>query len=131
MSKCIKALVLDDDAIKGIKITRALKECGVKEVISVEDQESGFEKVYQEEKKGQPFTLIVTDMHYPVRQGVVADPKAGLKLIERVKEEGLDIPIIVCSSDNFQIENILGTVWYSEIRDLREDFMEVLKEFRR
>ena len=48
----------------------------------------------------------------------VFDEEAGFKLIERMKKAGIYIPVIVCSSLNYSIPNILGNVWYNKLNDL-------------
>ncbi len=56
------------------------------------------------------------------------DFDAGFILIERLKKEGLNIPVIICSSQNFDDQGILGPVWYNELCDLNRDFRGVLNE---
>ena len=60
--------------------------------------------------------MIVTDMEYPLEAGEAVDEDAGFKLIERMKKEKIDIPVIVCSSADYRknIPDILGSVWYNE-----------------
>ena len=70
--------------------------------------------------------MIVTDMQYPLEVGEAVDEEAGLKLIERMKKEKIDIPVIVCSSLNYSIPDILGNVWYNELNNLDSSFKEVL-----
>ena len=126
----IKALVMDDSVYKAIDITRALEGCGIREVVRVRDQETGFEKLYENAAAGTPFGLIVTDMHYPLEAGMEADYDAGFKLIERLKEERIKTPVIICSSVNYTEPGILGCVWYSAQRDLGRDFKEVLERLQ-
>ena len=89
---------------------------------------------YHEGKRNQsiesraPFDLIVTDMHYPLAKGMEADYDAGFILIERLKKEEINIPVIICSSSNYTEPGILGTVWYNELCDLNRDFRELLNK---
>ena len=69
-------------------------------------------------------------MHYPLAAGERADEEAGFKLVERLKQERVDIPVIICSSLNFKAEEVLRTVWYNEMRDLNKDFKEVLEKLK-
>lgn len=119
----IKVVIVDDDVIKGIDIQRALKFNGIKNIMIVGDQEKLWEQIYYGEEK---IDLIVTDMQYPMKEGKTIDEEAGFKLIEKMEKEKIDIPIIVCSSLNYSIPNILGSVWYNKLNDLDLNFKEVL-----
>lgn len=123
----LKVLVIDDSVYKAMDITRALEYSGIRDVVRARHQEAGFAKIYESKKSERPIGLIVTDMHYPLDAGMEADFDAGFKLIERLKKEELDNPVIICSSHNFNDPRILGSVWYSEQRDLNRDFKEVLE----
>lgn len=121
-----KTLILDDDIYKTIDIQRALNFCGITDIKTVSNQKSGMKYLYQCSEDNTPVNLIVTDMHYPLEAGAEADEEAGFKLVERLTEEGITIPVIICSSLNFKDERVLGTVWYNDMRDLNRDFKEVL-----
>ena len=121
--KNINALVIDDNVFKTNNICKALRENGIRNITSVDNQEDAFKLIYE-----GTVNLIVTDMHYPVKKGAIADHKSGFIFVERMKSENIDIPIIICSTHNFESSDVVGIVWYSELRDLREDFMEVLRE---
>ena len=125
--RALKALILDDDIYKGIAIKRALEFCGITDSKTVSNQKSGMNYLYQCREEGTPIDLIVTDMHYPMEVGEVADEEAGFKLVARLKEEGIEIPVIICSSLNFKEPRVLGTIWYNKMRDLNMDFKEVLE----
>ena len=124
----LKTLILDDDIYKTIAIQRALEFCGITDIKTVSNQKSGMKYLYQCKEEGEPVGLIVTDMHYPLEVGEVADEEAGFKLVERLKAEEIEIPVIICSSLNFKEPRVLGTVWYNEMRDLNMDFKEVLEK---
>lgn len=124
----LKVLVIDDSVYKAMDITRALEYSGIRDVLRARNQEDGFEKIYENQQNSTPIGLIVTDMHYPLAPGQEADFDAGFKLIERLKTEKLDIPVIICSSSNYEEPGILGSVWYNELRDLNREFKEELKK---
>ena len=121
----IKAVIADDDVFKGIDIRKALEFNGISNIITVRNQEKLWEQIYQGEEK---IDLIVTDMQYPLEVGEVVDKEAGFKLIERMEKEKIDIPVIVCSSLNYSIPNILGSVWYNKLNDLNSNFKELLSK---
>lgn len=119
----IKTVIADDDAIKTADIRKALEFNGIRNIMTVRNQEKLWEQIYHGEDK---IDLIVTDMQYPLGAGEAIDEKAGFKLIERMEKEKIDIPVIVCSSLNYSIPGILGSVWYNKLNDLDLNFKEVL-----
>lgn len=123
----IKVIIVDDDVIKGFDIRKALEFNGIRESMTVRSQEKLWEQIYHGEEK---IDLIVTDMQYPLEAGGPIDEEAGLKLIERMEKEKIGIPIIVCSSLNYRIPNILGSVWYNKLNDLDSGFKEVLDRLK-
>lgn len=123
----IKAVIADDDVLKRADIRKALEFNGVRNIMTVRNQEQLWEQIYHDEDK---IDLIVTDMQYPLEAGEAVDEEAGLKLIERMKKEEIDIPVIVCSSLNYSIPGILGSAWYNELNDLNSDFKEMLGRIR-
>ena len=121
----IKVVIADDDVFKGIDIRKALEFNGISNIMTVRNQEKLWEQIYQGEDK---IDLIVTDMQYPLEVGETVDEEAGFKLIERMEKEKIDIPVIVCSSLNYSIPNILGSVWYNKLNDLNSNFKELLSK---
>ena len=119
----IRAVIADDDVMKEADIRRALEFNGVRNIRKVRNQEKLWDLIYHGEDR---IDLIVTDMQYPLKTGGAVDEEAGFKLIERMKNERIEIPVIVCSSLNYSIPDILGSVWYSRLNDLNLDFKKVL-----
>ena len=60
----LKAVIVDDAAVKSIHIKRALQFCGVENIVMFDHQEALWE--YLETSEAD---LIVTDMHYPLAKG--------------------------------------------------------------
>lgn len=130
--KQLKALVIDDSVFKASDIGRALEAAGVSKVEKAMHQAKAWELIYASLANKEPYDLIVTDMHYPLEGGwdVKSDKQAGFKLIERMKKEGINIPTVICSSHNFQTEDIFGAVWYAEQTDLRYEFHKLVQKLR-
>lgn len=124
----IKAVIVDDDVFKGIDIQKALEFNGIQNIMTVRDQEKLWEQIYHGEDK---IDLIVTDMQYPLKAEGAINEEAGFKLMERMEKEKIDIPVIVCSSLNYKIPDILGSVWYSKLSDLNSNFKEVLDKLEK
>ena len=78
-----------------------------KNVTQVDNVEEGLELLIQEKEAGNPFDLIITDMHYPMRKGEEGDFDAGEKLLGILKERGIDTKVIICSSLNIKIVKLM------------------------
>lgn len=123
-----KAVVVDDDVFKGADIRKTLEFNGIRNVMIVRNQEKLWNQIYHGKDK---IDLVVTDMQYPLEAGEAVDEEAGFKLIERMEKEKIDIPVIVCSSLNYSIPNVLGSVWYNELNDLNSKFKEALSKLEK
>lgn len=122
----LKVLIIDDDVYKTMEIQKALESNGVINIIRVRNQENAWNEIDRARDCGSSIDLIVTDMHYPLEAGLKADYEAGYILIERLKEKKMEIPVIICSTQNWNSPETLGTVWYNELRDIAADFKELL-----
>ena len=122
----LKVLVVDDNVFKTMDIKRALEYNGVEKITLVDNQADVWELI----ENHIPIDLIVTDMHYPLAKGMLADHSAGFILIEKMKEHGINIPVIICSSRNFISPDAFGTVWYSRQRDIRLEFRSLLARLK-
>lgn len=54
-------------------------------------------------------------MQYPLAKYQDIDNEAGFKLIEKLRNLNINIPVIICSQINYTDKNILGCVWYNEM----------------
>ena len=125
----LRVLIIDDDAIKAHDIKDALEFSGVRNIESVFDQESAWEEIERAALTGRRFDLIVTDMHYPINRGEEADWRAGKILLEELRNKGIQIPVIVCSSVNHQIPEAFGCVWYSALNEnMQFDFQDLISK---
>ena len=125
----LHAVIVDDDIYKAIDIRKALEFNRVTHVDIVRNQEKLWEKINESKGGEKKVDLIVTDMHYPITAGADADWEAGFKLIERMRKESIDIPVIICSTSNYEsVSGILGSVWYSDLNDIHTAFKEVLSK---
>lgn len=127
----LRVLIIDDDPFKKIEIQKALEFCGIRDIAKTENQQMGFDIIYAGQKDEKPVELIVTDMNYPLDSGMPEDPDAGFKLIERLQRENLEIPVIICSSTNYNVPEILGCVWYNELCDMDDEFRKILAKFHK
>lgn len=128
MSKVKKIINIEDSIGKHWDINRALIWNGYPAAELAKNAENGLAMIEAAIAEGNPFELLITDMHYPVNG--LDDPKAGLFVIEELKRRGIEIPIIVCSSVRYCIPEIVGCVFYNKSSDLNWDFREVLSRLR-
>lgn len=56
--------------------------CGVASVEQVSNVEDGLKMLKDAENAGEPFNLIITDMHFPMRSGAISDTEAREKLVQ-------------------------------------------------
>ena len=124
--KKLSVLILEDGMFKYHHIKTALEECCLPTVSWAGNVEQGLELIAKARGEGAGFDLIITDMHYPLRETENANPKAGMVLMQRLKEEGVDTPVILCSSDRYEINQAFACIWYSEARSLSLDLREVI-----
>ena len=121
----MRVLNIEDTMLKHIDIVRALSWNGITEVDHKKTLREGLEQLQKEH-----YDLLVVDMHFPLEPGAKADPDAGMKAIAALKEQNINIPVIVCSSDRLRIDEVAGCVFYNPSRDLNFDFKEILEKLR-
>ena len=126
----MRVLNLEDNAMKHYQVKRALEYCGAKEVDCIDNLQEGLEWLKETQGTEKQYDLLVTDMNYPLVKGGVSDGQAGEKLIQKLREEGIAIPTIICSTRRFIGEGVTGSVWYSNLRDIEEDFREILRRLK-
>lgn len=115
---------IEDDTIKNCDITKALKKNGVKEVKWAETAELGIIEIERAISVGQPYDLLVLDMHFDFFGKV--DNEAGEKTLNLLRKKGIEIPVIMCSSQNFIIPGTVACIYYNNIRDWESDLKKAL-----
>ena len=117
---------MDDSAYKKIDIQRALAPLGTFEIDWSRSLEDAENKIRQADD--HPYCLIVTDMNFPKAKGEAAYYRSGELLVDWMKEEGRDTPVILCSTVRCKIPGTAACIWYSGLRDLDADFREALRK---
>ena len=84
----MKVLNFEDSIYKANAIRKVLNQCGVTKIELASNVEDGLQMLKNAEDTGEPFDLIITDMHYPMKQGAVSDTEAGEKLVQLLQEQG-------------------------------------------
>lgn len=122
-----RVLNIEDTVFKHIAIKRALNKAGVGFVDNATTGDKGFEMIEISIKEGNPYDLIITDMHFSIYGQ--DDVQAGMKVIEELKRRGIEIPVVVCSSVRYNIPEAVECIFYNEkSRDIDADISEMLKQ---
>lgn len=125
----MRLIHLEDSAIKRAEINRILEDLRVFDVVWVKNMEDGQEAIKKAIADQKPFDLAITDMNYPLASGESSEVMAGEHFMDWVKKEGLSLPIIVCSSINYDYPGVWGNVWYQPARDWESDMRDCVKRF--
>ena len=126
----MKVLHLEDDVFKHYHIKEVLNECGIKNIDWVTDLYSGMRRI-EESVNDDPYDLIITDMYYPESPMSKKDEEmSGELLIRKLSEQGIRIPVILCSSVNFKYDDIYGTVFYSERNDWEAELRGLVRRLQ-
>jgi CheY-like chemotaxis protein len=123
----MRLIHLEDDGMKHSAIKRVLNDMGITEITWVKNVEDGMDEIKAAIKNDTPFDLAITDMQYYLRKGEKVNPDAGDIFIEKMKNNNIDIPIIVCSSFNLDYKNVYGCVWYVDNNDWETQLRNLLK----
>lgn len=123
----MKVLYIEDDIFKQHDICKALSTCGVNDVDWCDNISEGWQKVMSSMEGEKQYDLIITDMYYPVEPGGV-EVRAGDVLIDRVINNKITIPVILCSSANLNYSNIYGCVYYNEMRNWEADLQMLVRK---
>ena len=124
MKKIKRIINIEDSMGKHWDINRALSWNGYPNAELASNAEQGLEMIEIAIKEGNPYELLITDMYFSVH-GAESE-EAGLYVIEELKKRNIQMPIIVCSSLNYNIPEITGCVFYNKSKDLSWEFREVL-----
>jgi CheY-like chemotaxis protein len=124
----MKVINLEDNVLKHHAISRVLDDMRITDIAWVKNVDDGISLIEDAAKNGNPFDLAITDMQYYLHSGDdKIDVDAGSKFIDMISKRNVNLPIIMCSSDNLQIDGILGSVWYVESRNWENDLRKVVK----
>lgn len=69
----MKIFHLEDSVDKHMEVCRELRKMGITSVEWATSVGEGLEKIETALQNGAPFDLAISDMHYPIRRGEVAD----------------------------------------------------------
>ena len=119
-------LHVEDNVFKHRDICNVLQNCGNVEIAWAKNLEEGIEMIQHSVEDSRQYDIVITDMYYPLVRGG-DEAKAGDLLIQKIREMGLVIPVILCSSADIRMQGILGTVHYSEREDWESELRRLVK----
>ena len=123
----MRILNVEDSPYKHRQICDVLAGAGERNIDVESTLDAALARIKAGFEEGMPYQLIITDMWYPENSGG-PDAQSGDKLIELVKQNGWEIPVIVCSSVNYKYPGILGSIHYSENEDWETELVRLLKK---
>ncbi len=123
----MKILNVEDDVYKQVDISKAVKRCTNAQIDWVRNLEDAFDRLDKSMKTPEPYDLVITDMWYPEYKGG-EDSKSGEILMERIRENGWKIPVILISSVNYKYPEIYGSIYYSKEGDWDKELEKKIKE---
>ncbi len=118
----MKILIIEDTAMKFASICRTLKNAGFTEIDNEKNLEAGLKAIESSVQSDDKYNVIITDMWYP-REERGQEEQCGLELVDTVKERGYNIPVIICSNQQYRHENALGEVLYKENGDWDKELL--------
>ena len=124
--KITTVINIEDDAIKHTAIRRALKSNGISHVERARDAEEGLDMLDNAIEKGEPYDILVLDMQFPVKGAY--NKEAGRYIIKELKRKNINIPIVICSSINYNIPDVVACIFYNKSRNLNWDIKEMIKK---
>lgn len=124
-----KVLNIEDVMTKHVDVRRALERCGVPTIEHASSAMAALMMIENAIDEGKPYHAIVSDMYFPMNPGGVEE-QSGMYIIEELKNRGIDVPIIVCSSARMVIPEIVGCIHYNPRNDLDADMREMIEIIR-
>ena len=127
----IHILNIEDTILKHVAIKRSLEKCRIdtKWIDRAGTAEDGLRMIEEATVAGDPYDLLITDMHFPLNGTPNVD--AGMYVIEELKRRGIDMPIVVCSTIQYKIDGIAGCISYNErMGNLDDDIRKMLKSLK-
>lgn len=121
----MRVLNLEDSASKHFDIVNVLESVGVTEIDWVTSLDSGLKKLIDNKEK--KYDLIISDMYYPINDGGFP-VKSGYLLMEKLIDEGIKTPVVICSSAHCVVPEAHWVLHYSLISDWEYELRTIIRE---
>lgn len=129
----MRVLIVEDTILKYIEIKREISRCGEFQFTHESLLTTAKATLKTNKDNNTMFDLLITDMQYPNQPGETELLDAGFQLIDYIQSLDIQIPIIICSTRKFSVNNmnnILGSVRYSKNVDLEYEFKKLLTKLK-
>ncbi len=126
----MRVLNIEDTPIKHRKIRDVLEGCRITDIDRVGYLDEGISAYKEALASGNPYDLVITDMWYPPTHGA-DEEKCGDKLVEIALKEKWDVPIIICSNQNYSYPEIFGTLFFSDNVDWEGQLRQYIEQLRK
>ena len=110
----MRVLNIEDGPAKHRAIRNVLEDCRVTDIDCERNLDDGIARFKEALAAGNPYDLIITDMWYSPERGS-GEQMCGDRLIEIAKKEHWDVPILICSRQDYSTyPGIRGSLHYSD-----------------
>lgn len=123
-----RVLCVEDNSEKYMAIHRFLRNQEISKVDWATNAERAMSSIEEATNSDRQYDLIISDMHFDYFG--TDDREAGEKLMYLLREKGYDIPIIFCSSQNWNIPGAFGSIFYNPRRDWELEAADLLRRLR-
>lgn len=125
MIRIERILNIEDNVYKHVDIKRAMERiCPTAKIDRQITGEEGIFAIEAAQASGHPYDLLILDMHFSINGE--SRLNAGEIVLEQLSQKGIELPIIICSSQNWKLPGTLGTAFYNDMHDLESDFRKIL-----
>ena len=120
-----KILYVEDNNAKAMDVINQLRIMGFKDIQWVRNAQETIESI---EKTDVPFDLFLLDMHFDFFGS--DDLEAGEKLMNLLREKGINTPVILCSSENWKIPGAFGNIFYHPDRFWEDEAKNLINRLK-
>ena len=97
-----------------------------REIVSnINDAKKRIEEIERAILEETPYDLLICDMHFDFYGELRGD--AGERTMKFLREKGIEIPIVFCSSQNYKVPGAYDNIYFSERANWEDDIRRVVR----
>ena len=123
-----RILYVEDSNEKYMAVSMSMKSMGFKVPVRKTNLSEAIDEIVGAKESGEAFDVVITDMNYPLAPGEPENEGSGEILIDRLQEKGIDVPVIVISSFNYNVEKAFRSIWFVKSRNWEDDLERAIQE---
>ena len=123
-----RILYVEDSNEKYMAVSMSMKSMGFKAPVRKTNLSEAIDEIVGAKESGEAFDVVITDMNYPLAPGEPENEGSGEILIDRLQEKGIDVPVIVISSFNYNVEKAFRSIWFVKSRNWEDDLERAIQE---